>query len=58
LASVIFALIALEELHHAGDEVVAVIALTVLLSVVAHGVSAKPLAGMFTEPRAPGARNR
>ena len=37
LASVIFALLALEDLHDAAEEVVATIALTVLLSVVAHG---------------------
>ena len=41
--SVIFALLALEDLHGAGEEVVAVIALTVLLSVLAHGLSAGPL---------------
>lgn len=43
LASVIFALLAAEDLHEAGSDVVAVIALTVLLSVVAHGVTARPL---------------
>ena len=48
LASVIFALLALEDLHDAGEEVVAVIALTVLLSVLAHGFSAGPFAGRFT----------
>jgi sodium/hydrogen antiporter len=48
LASVIFALLALEDLHEAGHDVVAVIALTVLLSVVAHGVSAVPLAKAFS----------
>lgn len=47
LASVIFALLALEDLHSAGEDVVAVIALTVLLSVVAHGFSARPLANRF-----------
>ena len=47
LASVIFALLALEDLHGAGTEVVAVIALTVLLSVAAHGLTANPLARRF-----------
>ena len=45
LASVIFALLALEDLHGAGADVVAVIAVTVLLSVVAHGVTARPAGG-------------
>jgi sodium/hydrogen antiporter len=44
LASVIFALLALEDLHGAAEEIVATIALTVLLSVLAHGFSARPLA--------------
>ncbi len=47
LASVIFALIALEDLHGAGADVVAVISLTVLLSVLAHGFSAVPAANRF-----------
>lgn len=47
LASVIFALIALEDLHGAGADVVAVISLTVLLSVMAHGFSAVPAANRF-----------
>ena len=47
LASVIFALIALEDLHGAGEDVVAVISLTVLLSVMAHGFSAVPAANRF-----------
>jgi len=55
LASVIFALLALEDLHSAGDDVVAVISLTVLISVIAHGFSAGPLANRFqasqTTPR-------
>ncbi|GGU20880.1 cation:proton antiporter [Nocardioides albus] len=53
LASVIFALIALEDLHGAGADAVAVISLTVLLSVLAHGLSAVPLAKRFavTRPR-------
>jgi sodium/hydrogen antiporter len=47
LASIIFALIALEELHGAADRAVAVIGMTVLLSVVAHGLSAMPLAARY-----------
>ncbi len=47
LASVIFALIALEDLGGAGHAVVAVISLTILLSVVAHGISAVPAANRF-----------
>jgi sodium/hydrogen antiporter len=53
LASVIFALLALEDLHDAAEQMVATIALTVLLSVLAHGFSARPFAGRFsgqTEP--------
>jgi NhaP-type Na+/H+ or K+/H+ antiporter len=53
LASVIFALLALEDLHDAAQEVVATIALTVLLSVVAHGLSAKPFAERFTTQAEP-----
>jgi len=49
LASVIFALLAVEDLHDAGKDLVAVIAFTVLLSVVAHGFSAGPLASRFTK---------
>jgi NhaP-type Na+/H+ or K+/H+ antiporter len=44
LASVVFALLALEELGPDADRAVAVIVATVLLSVVAHGLSAAPLA--------------
>jgi NhaP-type Na+/H+ or K+/H+ antiporter len=47
LASLVFALIALEEVGPAADDAVAVIALTVLLSVLAHGVSASPLGGRY-----------
>jgi NhaP-type Na+/H+ or K+/H+ antiporter len=46
LASIVFALIALEDLHGVRgpiDEVVATIGLTVLLSVVFHGLTAQPL---------------
>jgi NhaP-type Na+/H+ or K+/H+ antiporter len=43
LASVIFALLALEDLGGAAQEVSAVIGLTVVLSVIVHGVTARPL---------------
>ena len=52
LASVIFALLAVEDLHDAGKDLVAVIAFTVLLSVIAHGFSAGPLSSRFTKSRA------
>jgi NhaP-type Na+/H+ or K+/H+ antiporter len=47
LASVVFALLALEELGSAADGAVAVITVTVLLSVVAHGATADPLATRY-----------
>jgi NhaP-type Na+/H+ or K+/H+ antiporter len=47
LASLVFALIALEELDGAADDAVAVIGLTVLLSVLAHGLTAAPLATRY-----------
>ena len=48
LASVVFALIALEDLdQHVAGPAVAVIAVTVLLSVVAHGATADPLARRY-----------
>ena len=48
LASIIFALIALEDLDsEAADRAVAIIGMTVLLSVLAHGVSARPLAARY-----------
>jgi sodium/hydrogen antiporter len=47
LASLVFALLALEELGPEADDAVAVIALTVLLSVVAHGLTAAPLATRY-----------
>ncbi|WIM98584.1 cation:proton antiporter [Actinoplanes oblitus] len=47
LASVIFAVIALEELPGEPGRAVTVIGVTVLLSVLAHGLSAKPLAGRY-----------
>jgi NhaP-type Na+/H+ or K+/H+ antiporter len=47
LASLVFALLALEEIGSGADEAVAVIAATVLLSVLAHGLSAAPLATRY-----------
>ncbi|KRF34150.1 cation:proton antiporter [Nocardioides sp. Soil805] len=47
LASLVFALLALEELGADSDRAVAVVGMTVLLSVVAHGVSAGPLAARY-----------
>lgn len=47
LASLVFALIALEELGPAADNAVAVIGLTVFLSVLAHGLTAAPLATRY-----------
>jgi sodium/hydrogen antiporter len=48
LASVVFALLALEELgQHVAGRAVAVIAFTVLLSVLAHGATADPLARRY-----------
>jgi NhaP-type Na+/H+ or K+/H+ antiporter len=59
LASVVFALLALEELGQGtAGPAIAVIAFTVLLSVVAHGVTADPLARRYgpsmTRPLVPG----
>ena len=55
LASVVFGLLALEDLDaSASKPVVAVIAFTVLLSVIAHGLTAEPLAEHFG-PRLSGA---
>ncbi|WP_144671517.1 sodium:proton antiporter [Arthrobacter sp. U41] len=47
LASLVFALLALEALGAVSDEAVGVITATVLLSVVAHGISAAPLAARY-----------
>ena len=47
LASLVFALLALEDLGADADEAVAVIAVTVLLSVLVHGASAAPLAARY-----------
>ena len=54
LASVVFALIALDELHDVPgplELVVGTIGFTVLLSVLAHGLSARPLAGRYGAAR-------
>jgi sodium/hydrogen antiporter len=54
LASVVFALLALEEIGQpAASQAVAVITVTVLVSVVAHGASADPLARRFGPRLAP-----
>ena len=53
LASLVFALLALEELGTGADEAVAVIAVTVFLSVIAHGISAAPLATRYGRAAAP-----
>ncbi len=59
LASVVFALLAVEELGEASSmgQAIAVVALTVLVSVVLHGVSAGPLGVRYVraEADAPGA---
>ena len=50
LASIVFALIVLEDLNGVRgpiEEVVSTISLTVLLSVVVHGLTARPLAGRY-----------
>jgi len=47
LASVVFALLALEDLGKPAGPAVTVIAFTVLLSVVAHGLTADPLARRY-----------
>src|SRR4029450_4335255 len=55
LASVVFALITLEELHDVPgpvQSVVGTIGVTVLLSALAHGLSARPLAGRYAATQA------
>ncbi len=47
LASLVFGLLALEELGPSADEAVAVIAVTVFLSVLVHGATAGPLAQRY-----------
>ena len=55
LASLVFALLALEELGATAEKAVAVIGATVLISVLAHGLTAGPLATRYgrTRERAP-----
>ena len=48
LASVIFALIAYDELGAASGPLVSIVSWTVLLSVLAHGLSAAPLVERYT----------
>jgi NhaP-type Na+/H+ or K+/H+ antiporter len=47
LASLVFALLALEELAEGAEVALSVIGLTVLLSVLAHGFSAAPLTARY-----------
>ena len=47
LASVVFALLALEDIGKSAGPAISVIAFTVLLSVVAHGLTANPLAHRY-----------
>lgn len=49
LASLVFALLALEALGTEADEAVTILAATVLLSVIAHGLTASPLARRYGE---------
>ena len=54
LASLVFALLALEDVGPAADEAVAAIAATVLFSVLAHGLTATPLAKRYGQAVADG----
>lgn len=48
LASILFALLVLEEFHiPGGDEIAACVVLTVLFSIIAHGLTANPLSNVF-----------
>ena len=47
LASLVFALLALEALGPVADDAVAIVTVTVLLSVLAHGLSAAPVAARY-----------
>jgi NhaP-type Na+/H+ or K+/H+ antiporter len=58
LASLVFALLALEELGSGADEAVAVIGVTVFLSVLAHGFTAGPLAARYGRRGGPAAQPR
>ena len=61
LASVVFALLAIEELGAGGDPRVAaavhVIAITIVLSVVAHGITARPLTTRYVAAVTAGGRS-
>jgi len=61
LASVVFALLALEELGRAAEGAVSVITVTVLISVVVHGATADPLAAGYARrlphPAEPGSEH-
>ncbi len=57
LASLVFALLALEDLGRDVDQAVAAIGVTVLLSVVAHGLTAAPLADRYGRAHSPGAND-
>ena len=47
LASLVFALLALEALGPVADDAIAIVTVTVLVSVLAHGLSAAPLAARY-----------
>jgi sodium/hydrogen antiporter len=53
LASLVFALLALEDLGPEVEQAVAAIGLTVLLSVIAHGLTAAPLAARYGRTHPP-----
>jgi sodium/hydrogen antiporter len=55
LASLVFALIAFDEIGAGADEAIALVAATVFLSVLAHGLSASPLAARYGARVAAGA---
>ena len=57
LASLVFALLALEDLGPDVDQAVAAIGVTVLLSVVAHGLTAAPLAASYGRAQSSVANN-
>lgn len=56
LASLVFALLALEELGPTAADAVSIIGLTVLSSVVAHGLSARPLSSRYGRVPSPARR--
>jgi NhaP-type Na+/H+ or K+/H+ antiporter len=58
LASVVFALLALEDLGKTAEPAVTVISITVLLSVVAHGATAEPLARRYAARLGPAGPTR